>query len=131
MDKDKKDALKKYLMEKAVSRISVIIILIGFFYYVAMETDTFNDIPEIIKVAFYVGINSVVLLLGGSMMNFKEFAEKLRDIAQDPQMDAGSKLRAYEHIAVQAITQANELWDMYKGVVPTKAKEVTKEKDGS
>jgi Na+/serine symporter len=108
----KTETTKEFLTSKRVTPLGIITMLAGLFYFILMETKIFEDIPDVVKVAIYAGILAFGVITGIKPVQFKKFAESVKEIVKDRSMSAEMKVQKLLNLALPILSELGEAHEL-------------------
>ena len=103
---------KEYFTKEDISRLRVIIFLIGIVLVIFMETNIFGNLNDVIKVLIYAFLFGSSILLKLDYSSSKEVGKQIITIYKDKNMSWYEKGLKFGNIGMQLIHKAGELWEI-------------------
>ena len=104
--------LKEYFTKEDISRLRVIIFLIGIVLVVFMETKIFGNLNDVVKVLIYAFLFGSSILLKIYYSSSKEVGKQIMTIYRDKNSTWYEKGLKFGNIGMQLIHKAGELWEL-------------------
>lgn len=108
----KAQATKEFLTAKKVTPLGVITLLAGLFYFILMETEIFEDMPDLWKVSVYATILAFGIITGIKPIQFKKFARNVKEIVKDRTMPAEMKVQKLLNLALPILSELGEAHEL-------------------
>ena len=104
--------IKEYFTKEDVSRLRVIIFIIGIVLIIFMETSIFGNLNDVFKVLIYAILFGVSMLLKIDFSGSREVGKQIMGIYKDKNLTWYEKGTRFGNIGMQLIHKAGELWEL-------------------
>jgi len=104
--------LKEYFTKEDISRLRVIIFLIGIVLVVFMETKIFGNLNDVGKVLIYAFLFGSSILLKIDYSSSKEVGKQIMAVYRDKKLTTLEKCNKFGNMGMQLIHKAGELWEL-------------------
>lgn len=101
-----------YFRTAKITPLGILAVVGGIFYFIFMETELFEDLPDIYKTAGYVFIIVFGVLTGVKPADFKEFGNEFIKIIKDKNMEADEKLQKLLNIAMPLLSEIGNVYEL-------------------
>ena len=103
---------KTYLGTQKLTPFQMIWVVIGIFFFIFMDTDIFNEFPDMLKIVLYASFMLICILLGVSIFNMKKIAADMKAIYEDTNMTPLQKVNAYGNLALNILSRLGEAFEL-------------------
>ena len=86
-----------------VNPIQFVIAFIAIFYFMFMETEIYQGLPDIVKILYYAVPIVLGFLFGINLISYQELAKKIVEIFKDKTMSPEEKAEAMFDLAEEAL----------------------------
>lgn len=99
----------KWFRSPKATPLQLFLLFCGIFYFIYTSTELLNEIPELLRVAIYLGLMLLTILAGASFIDAKRMGLLVKRIARDRNKTDKEKIDEIINVIDEALYHASKI----------------------